>query len=434
MVRTRFHRTAIAACMASIVGLLLTASDARGDDLSLWQAMERAVSTSEAGARAGLGADSARAAHLQRRGELLPTVTLSAAVTRNDSAVELNGSSVVNQWDYSANASVSVDLFDGAAIANAIAGRNVADGAQHNVRVQEAALRRAAARAYLTALTARRNHEIATAAFEQRQVFTEDITARLDAGFATRPDVALAEYEQLRAEEQMLSARGQLRDALEALALATTLPSVAATQLVDPQVAPTLPPSEVGTDSIEATAETAALREDIEARRGEVSAERLEWLPTLQLSARYDIGQSSFRDPDGRTWSVSLVGTWVLFHGSRRGRIMAANTALEAAQLDLEESTRLRSAQLQTAIRRADDLSEQAALAVRAAERADEAHALILERYEAGDGTTLEVAEAANRAVSAHTRASIIALEVDLALIDVAWLSGLLDDAPAGPQ
>jgi outer membrane protein TolC len=390
--------------------------------LSLEQALHLASSDS-LGAR-GLG-QRVLAAEAQVRtalGGLLPRLDANTSITRNNREVSLSDRVIVYQWDYNAQSSASVTLFEGASVPNWLAARRDEEGAVAAESWGKAELRAAAARAYFVALAARRNLDAAQRNVEVTAAAVRQTQARVDASFAVAGDLAQAELSHTQARDALVQTELALGDALDALSRIVNLPRVSAADLIEPS--PNDLPSPKAPLDFDTRPDALALDHQRAAQELRTLGELLGLLPTLTLSANAFFGRANLRAPDGFFWTITLDATWTLFDYSRYGRIDASRAEeqrLALARDQLAQTTHFEQTRAERLSQAAQTRSELAQLALT---QAREAQVGMHRRYEGGIATELDVAQADATAFRAEIAASLATLDVAVARLEVLRLAG----------
>lgn len=389
--------------------------------LTLAEAMAAAATNTEAAELLSLTVDGAEATSRTALATALPTLRLTGTSVRNSQAVELGGSSFVRLWDHEASLRAAVDVFRGPAIPTWAAARMGVDAAHERAVWQAAGLRLAAGRAYMAALTARENVDAAAQAVALREASLSQGELLERAGYAVAADTSRARLSVLEARAALVDAEQQLADQLDMLAylIGAPVPSVEALEAPDLPDAPT---------QRAATADLAALAVDIEAAERLVRAQRLAFAPVLSVAGQYTIGAESLRAPDGTSWFLSFTATWDIFDFARYGRIDAARIDVAAAELRLDQAERLRRTELTTAQRRVTVARERLAISEQAAAQAEQTRALEAARFDGGDLTILDLVSADAEVFRTRVARNRAALELALARIELAYLSGALQD------
>ena len=383
----------------------------------------RASAASDEGV--AIAAEAVRAAEARRRearAGLLPEVTVSTTVTRNDRDVSVGGRTVAHLWDTAAQASLRVSVFDASAIPGLASSSRRIDVAESEAAAARAALRAATARLFIDALAARTRLDLAAEAVTVAEATRDQVGARHDAGFALATDVDQAELSVLRARAAQLDAETALDDAMAGLAFALNRPLIDADTLGDP----TLPRAADTGSGVRPEQE--ALAAELAAADLALRSARWAFAPTVALTGRYDIGRESLRAPDGRSWTLAMTFSWVLYDPARYARIDAAESVISVASLEARRLERELIEARQAATRQLRQSETRVELTERAVEVAESAHRLMRDRFELGEATLLEMTEADAARVSALLDATLARFDREQARIDLLLLDGAFDD------
>lgn len=356
----------------------------------------------------------------EARAALLPDVSVSATVTRNDRDVSVGDRTVAHLWDTTAQAQVRMTVLDISALpALSSAARDVTR-ADAEAAVARTALRAATARLFIDAHAARTRLDLAEESIAVAEATRDRIAARNDAGFALDAELDQAELAVLRAEAEHLDAEIDLEDALAALAFVMARPSLTPDELGDA----TLPTP--GAGGLRPEEDAAAAR--LAAAEFALRAARWSFAPTAALTGRYDIGRESLRAPDGRSWTLAMTFTWQLYDPGRYPRIDAAEVAVSVAELDRARIAREQAEARAAADRQVRRAEAQVDLTERTVAVAETAHRLMRDRFELGDATLLEMTEADVALATARLDATLAGFDRDRAHIDRLVLDGAFDD------
>ncbi|MCA9565840.1 MAG: TolC family protein, partial [Myxococcales bacterium] len=160
----------------------------------------------------------------------------------------------------------------------------------------------------------------------------------------------------------------------------------------------------------------------------ELNGRWLVFLPTLSLSANYDIGRESIRSPDGTSWTVTFNASWPIFDFSRYGQLDTARAEEQIATLELDAAAREARFDHANAVRDLEVARARVAVAEQALEVASETRELIATQYGAGDTTSLELTEADEALFTAQVALNLAQLQRDIAIVELLYVSGQLDD------
>jgi len=291
------------------------------------------------------------------------------------------------------------------------------------------------ARSFFGLAASREQVTAARAALDSATAVERAVSARLDQGFATRPELLLATQEKARAAFELQKALGAVDDAratlAESLGIAPTVPL----RVVELSALPL--PSGL-TDSVEAVIDRALTQRpdlgarlaDLRAREAAQKRARADFWPTLSFSgsagqqiARYQVsGTSRTFSENEFAYGAFLTVDWTLFDGfARENTLREASARRGIAATDLE-ATELRAirevwkayADVKTALAKYE--FAQALLAA-----SEKAYASTLESYrQAGLATVLDLLAAQRdlasaRSIEVASRADLLTASANLA-------------------
>jgi outer membrane protein TolC len=394
--------------------LILCAPDVRGAELGFAEAVRRAAASEDRvtwiQADAALPQAEARTA----LGAVLPSARFDADYRL---APEVPGRDPM-----SATVTGTLAIIEPGAVARYRASRVVASAAEADAAARVAELRRAAAVAYVAALRARADLEAAEQSVALRRATFEQIETQARAGYATGADEARARASLLEAESQLLAARLALDESLSALAFLVDLPT-----LSEDEIEP-LEPGELLADEPARHAAVRALALAEQAARVSVRSEWLGFLPAMSFSAGYRLGRSSIFDPTGDAFFAGVTASWDVFRFDRYGRLDASRARADSLRAQRTLLERELAVQEEVARRRHAVADAQRALATQILEAASEVRALEALRMEAGETTALELVTADVEVHRARVALNQAALQVQLALIERAYVTGEMEE------
>jgi outer membrane protein TolC len=254
-------------------------------------------------------------------------------------------------------------------------------------------------RSYFGAILAAEKVLTLESAYRAARGHVDQARKQVDAGFATRSDVLLAEVKAGEVEAELVAAQGDAETALSGLRVLLGMPD---SVLQVPGVLPSVEQvRELLVDSLDegapsGRADVRSARLGLEAARTDALRARAAQLPRINAFARYDWNSPSSVFRGDENWSVGVMATWTVFAGAsdwgdRRvtsARGDAARAAFEAA----EASARLEMERAESGRRVA---LTRLAIAERGAKQSEEAHRIVTHKYEGGLATALEVLDAA---------------------------------------
>lgn len=363
-------------------------------EITLAQAVARALEVDPRTVAAETAADLARADRLETRGRWLPTVTASTAYANSsDERVDSSTGRLVSE-SYTAQLTSSLLIFEG--------GRRILENAEAGAFLVQAEAEVQAER-YQTILTTTETFyaaaaaaavvDLATQRRERARQQLDFARTRLEVGTATASDVLRAELEQGNAELAVLDARSALRTtALQLGRLIGVAQEVHTTSTALPEKAPLL------ADAAEMTRYAAARSPLViaaeAALRGERAAQRAtytHYLPTVRLSAGYDWLAFDF-PPDRRSWSLRLSASLPVFDGFvREARGRRAQAQLRLADARARDTVLAVRAEVAAAVQEIRAAEERVEISDRGSRLAREDLRVLEERYQTGSATILEL-------------------------------------------
>ena len=407
----------------------LTAAAAEPVELSLDQAVERALAQHE---RAAIAATQRERAFADARADLaraLPAADLSASVARRDES----GS---DDDALRAGGRVEVPLVDAGSWAAARASKRAAGAVEASVVEERRLLAFDAARAYLDLLAANRVRAAAEARVRVAGESSRRAEARREAGIIDATAAARIELEGATARIGLTRAAQEAVVAREALA--QLVPGdgdrpVAPDLLVDEPPAllsPTIPPD---ADVAPLVAEAEAARPDLraltlaaEARQVAARVPAWDWAPRLSAFGEREYGnEAAFaRGDDHDAWAVGLEATWRVWDsGERSARRRSLLAQAREAELEASGARRIVASQLRAGLAALGAASEALGQATLQARIADELQRAIEARFAQGLATALETADAAAQAYAAA--ADLARARVDVRRAELALAEGL---------
>jgi len=458
---TRMRRLLAAALLAPLVPAGLSAQEppaqaAARVQLSLQDALSRALEQSEEVRLAQAQVDAARAQARSARSAALPQVNAQFGYTRTLRSVFQNAGFSLpdslkfnpdpslpleervkyledktpnaalgalgglfsnlpfgNEHTWVAGLSVSQPLFTGGRISSAIsAAEAAADAARAALEEARAEVALDVKRAYYDVLLASRSVEIVEMSTELAREHLEQVRLRLSAGRASELEALRAEVELENLMPQLVQARNQRDVAMLNLKRLINLPADAEVELTTDLNAQTsagmdlvaikLPEPDAAEELLNRRAVLRAAREQVTISEEQVDIARAAYLPTVALTGslmRQAFPPGSFGFPGGDDWrddwTVGFAVQLPLFQGFKRGAdVDAAKAQLRQAELQLEQLREALRLQYRQAKSELERAQAQVAAASRTVEQAERVYDLTELRYREGLATQLDVSSA----------------------------------------
>jgi outer membrane protein TolC len=403
--------TRLAALLAVFLPFLpgrARAQDTEAVPLTLDEALRHAAEHSPTFSTQQLQDDTSGAQADLTCANLWPTLVASMQVARNDAEVSIAGRTVVNLVDTSGRIRVDASVFNGGNIPRCHAARIAARASAASRQELERQDLFQVAQAYYAVLAAQHQLDIASNARDLRATELEATQARFEASLALHSDVSRAALNLAQAEQTMDALAQLLGDPVGTRYVLTAPPS--------PSNEP--PPSR--------PAEVAARLQD-DAAQLRHNAVWWDFLPSAGLAWQANIGPSTFSNPDGFNWVITLSLTWVAFDGGfRYANLDLTEIDEQLAALDRIDVDRQESFDEAHARRRLETAQQQLVLAQQAEGLAHQTHDDISALRERGLATGLEESQALSDWVSAQFQLTISELESQLAALEAAFSSGSL--------
>ncbi len=288
-------------------------------------------------------------------------------------------------------------------------------------------------RAYYGVLKARKDGEIQRAALKRAEERLQVAKARLKVGEVTRSAVLRAEAEKAGAEAELIKSKNNLDNMLDLLRRITG---------VEERIGVSEPPAE---PPVALTAEALvdiALKErndyaqrslEEKAANEGIAIAKAGFKPSLKLEGLY-----SWRDQDPQTTffqenstSGTLRLTYPIFEGFlRKAELTEARSSLlqaELRRLGLRRDIEVQVREALNNIRAIESLTESFR---RQLAFAEEDYKMVFEQFKFGVATTLDVIDAENTLVSAQSSLANAVYDLELAKIDLKYVTGVLVQGP----
>ncbi|HUP46930.1 MAG TPA: TolC family protein [Thermoanaerobaculia bacterium] len=408
---------------AAALAVLLLATTATADPLTLRQALEEALARNPRLVASGAGIAAARARSAQARAAWFPRAEVSAVSAQSNNPVFVFGSlleqgrfgpehfdpSFLNDPEPLRNDRLALNvrytLFDQLRrLGSTRQTRNAAAQAEHGDDELRQRLRLETLRAYFGVALAGQRHEVAQAAVRAGESQAGAIRDRMQQGLVVESDLLSADVQLARYRQQQVEAEGELAIAQAALATLLQRPMHGAVEIASPIADPaplTLSLDAAVTRGLASRGDVKAARLAAENARIEIRSARGSLLPRVDAWASWGASGATFRHSNSdRTFS--LTATVDLFDAARYARIAearAGSTAAVAAGDLVEDAAAM---EIVTAFHRLRAAEQRVGLAGRSAAQAEAAARIIHDRYANGLTTITEQLRAGTAVVTAQ--------------------------------
>ncbi|MCR4286995.1 MAG: TolC family protein [Deltaproteobacteria bacterium] len=288
-------------------------------------------------------------------------------------------------------------------------------------------------RAYYGVLKARKDGEIQRAALKRAEERLQVARARLKVGEVTRSAVLRAEAERAGAEAELIKSKNDLDNMLDLLRRITGVE-----ERVDVSEPPAEPPVALTAEALVGIAlkersDYAQRSLEEKAANEGITIAKAGFKPSLRLEGLY-----SWRDQDPQTAffqensaSGTLRLTYPIFEGfMRKAELTEARSSLlqaELRRLGLRRDIEVQVREALNNIRAIEALTESFR---RQLAFAEEDYKMVFEQFKFGVATTLDVIDAENTLVSAQSSLANAVYDLELARIDLKYVTGVLVQVP----
>ena len=367
--------------------------------VSLAEAVRRALDVQPAMVQARGEARNAGANKLSAWGAFLPTVSTSASASRsNQDRFDPNSTTRLPPgYAYSGGLNASLQLFDGfQRFANLRATSATEDAASAGLINQRYQTTFATQQAFFTALADGDLVRVAEAQLQRAKQELQIAVNKFQAGAATRSDTLTATVDLGNARLALLQAQANLATAQASLGRQIGIDQPV--EAVPDSMFPELPDTATLRSSALATAPLVS-QADAQARaaRAQTWSTRSQYWPTLSLSynnSRTGVGSPNLPlfngYPETFVWRFSVQ--WTLFNGfGREQNQVAASVSRDVAEAQAADARRLVSAQLTQQLAALTTAYAQITIVGTNVAAATEALRVTQERYRLGAGTLLDL-------------------------------------------
>ena len=455
----RYSRNAL---VASLLGAILGGvAAAPAEPLTLEQAMTRARSSAADVAAAQARQSAANAAVQEARSWSRPQLRIQEIWTRTDSPAEAFAL-LLNREQFSFEHFAASDpnspaplqaaitrleaempLYTGGELSGRVRqAEGMARGAAESSRAvaDQAALE--AAKAWVQLAKAREFAALLERAQETVASHVERAHRVAEQGLIVRSEVLRSEVELARANDALLTARGEVRiaEAFLAFRLGDEMNGLESgresSYTLSPLAASTDDPIDLvpWLEKSDGRPELAALRAAVDVAHLEAEVRGAAYRPKVGLLARWDqIDERPFGTGASST-SLTAVASFDLFDGGRRrARVAGARATAEAFEADLESYRSAIRVEVRAAYEAVVAGAERRRTAAAALEAAEETVRITEERFRAGVARTLDVLDAVTARREAQTRELVARADTQIARLQLARSAGLAPEVALLP-
>ncbi len=399
----RIFRTPSAQVVALVAAIMFVpASAARAQEaepqMTLDEAIERALRHSPQMAQAAGTVEMAESAERTALGAFLPSLSVSsgASLSSTERFNPQTSTTVTGSSDsYNAGISSQLQLFTGGRRAAQLRGaRAQTDAANASLLEQRFAVILNTQRAFFDVLRADDLVRVAEARIQRAQEGLDAATQRAQVGSGTRSDVLRAGLELTNAKQALLQAQNQRRTAAFALGRLVGSDGPVGARLDAPLVPapPALDRDELLELVLAHAPAVRAAAADARAAEAAERAARAQYYPTITASAGYDLfNQEPTWNDARRSWNLRLGISYPIFNGFQREEAVGrASVQANIARIRSEDARRQARAELERVLGALELAEQRIALAEEAVRAAEEDLRVQEERYRLGVSTILD--------------------------------------------
>ena len=385
---------------ALVLATLPTLAAAQQVDLTLADAVQRALEVQPAIVQARGDQRNARAGQRSANGAFFPTINLGGS-SNNGSNARYNSSTgeitaALSKTSYSGSLAVSLDLFDGLRrFGNRSAADATLDAAEAGLVNQRYQVTAATAQIFFTALADEDLVRVAESQLQRAKQNLQISVNRFAVGATLRSDTLTATVDLGTAQLTLLQARGNLATAQANLGRQVGVDGpVRAVR--DSLLAPPPDTTALRAQVLDASPQIQQAEAQARAAGAQVRVARAEYWPTL--SASYSNGYSGLEAPWSSSpnylnnWALRFSVSWMLFNGfAREGNQVSASVQRDVAEAHAADLRRQLNALFTQQTAALFTASAQIGFADANVAAAGEALRVQQDRYRLGAGTLLDL-------------------------------------------
>ena len=393
--RAWIHALLLCSGAASLAAQQPDSTTAAIPQITLAEAVRRALDVQPAMVQAEGATRNAYAARRSAYGTFLPTVTVGGSASlSSQSRVDLNGGSIPPVWTYGSNLAASVDLFTGLRrvwnLRAATADVGAAEAGGVTQRYQATLL---TSQAFYNGIATEELVRVAEAQVKRAESQLDVSVRKLNAGSATRSDSLRAAVDLGNARIALLQAQANLANAQASLGrqIGVDQPVRA---IPDSQLPPLPDTAAMRSAALESAPSVRQADAQARAARATVLVNRTQYIPSLRVSYGMNRRDTLFANTlvgnPTHSWQFSL--SWTVFNGfTREQSQVAASVQRDIAEAQAADTRRAVNAQLTQQIAALETAFAQVEIAAVNVDAATEDLRVQQERYNVGAGTFLDL-------------------------------------------
>jgi outer membrane protein len=393
--RAWFHALLLCSGAASLAAQQPDSTTAAIPQVTLAEAIRRALDVQPAMVQAEGATRNAYAARRSAYGTFLPTVTVGGSASLNSqSRVDLNGGSIPPVWNYGSNLAASVDLFTGLRrVWNLRAASAEVGAAEAGGVTQRYQVTLLTSQAFYNAIATDELVRVAEAQVKRAESQLDASVRKLNAGSATRSDSLRAAVDFGNARIALLQAQANLANAQATLGRQVGVDQPVRA-IPDSQLPPLPDTAAMRSAALESAPSVRQADAQARAARATVLVNRTQYIPSLRVSYGMNRRDTLFANTlvgnPTHSWQFSL--SWTVFNGfTREQSQVAASVQRDIAEAQAADTRRAVNAQLTQQIAALETAFAQVEIAAVNVDAATEDLRVQQERYNVGAGTFLDL-------------------------------------------
>jgi len=354
---------------------------------------------------------------------LLPSVSLSGTITRNDEAI----ANIKDQWTKSASLSGSMMLFSPKSIPLIINAHKGSKATELSVDHAKSELLFGVTSAYYATVQAKKFLMIAKKNLERSEEYVKLAEARKKAGQAIRVDVLRAEMEKADAESAIIDAEGAYKLALQGLGFLIGKDEFEVPDSIESKTVKLGNKQQMLDHALDNRLDLKASKMQVAiAKRAEIQS-WVSFLPDFLMQGSYDWtdATSPFTGNKTESWRLMFIANWPIFDGgakiadARQNHSLYAQSKINNDKLEKEISNKVKEALIKL-----EQANAKYNSSLKKQELAKENYSLVKQQYELGLVDNLAMVDASTSLLQADQSLILAELSYKLAELSLQQASG----------
>ena len=374
---------------------------------------------------------------------ILPVIESEASVTYPEEEIGFAGSTIVPSPLSEANITLTQPLFQGQLLPGYLGAKNSAEAGEQTRLYTVRQILFEVAQAYFNILRYQHLLEVSQEASRLAEEQLRILSDRYNAGQAPKNDFLRAQVAVSRASRSLMESTNNLQLSYSILSSQIGIPAdvLRETKVTEPEESS--PVTLEGNDELQKYREFAemyrndlkSLKEQVDAQKWVVRQRLASFLPTAELEL-----VQSWVDPESFSrrndfWTAMFTVSFPLFEGGRRTMdVQQERYKLEQAELRYERLKKEVLLQVEQAWLQCKTAKSHLEAVLKERELSQENYEVLLERYDSGQATSLDVTDAFAELVASRTQAVTQLYDYQLAILDLLREAGLFGEVYVNPK